>query len=631
LQRFGVASVVSAVNSTPGVRMEERSPGSYRLNIRGSSLRSPFGVRNVKVYYNDLPYTDPFGTTYLNQLGYYNFNSIEIIKGPGSSLYGAGTGGVVMVQSLDNSEKPGIAAEYSAGSFNYKNIYASISLGTEKYLSRASFQRQESDGYRNQSALRRDVHSWSGTFRLDGDRILKASFLYGDLFYETPGALTLAEYQANPKAARPGGGGFPGAEAAKASIRQKTVLTGVSYELPVLSWLKNKSVLYGMFTKLDNPNLRGYEKSLFPSLGGRTLFEMHKAFNENNFKFDAGGEWQEGFGSVEVHKNVNGNPDSLRTSDDINNRQSFVFGQATLDISNDWTLVAGASWNWSKLSFTRFTPATLGKQKRKFDNGLAPRFALMKRFGQTSIYTSVSKGFSPPATAELLPTGGAINLELEAENGINYELGYKGRLKNDFSFDMNFFLFELSNTIVQRRDAGGGDYFSNAGKTNQKGAELSLTYPLFEKSLHLSNGLAWISYTYHHFEYREFKQLNTDFSGNELPGVAPNTISAGYDLHLKNGFFAGLNYYFSDKLPLNDANTAFAEDYHLVGAKLGYEKLLKETWDFRITIGADNLLDQRYSLGNDINGFGGRYYNAAPGRNYFLSLMVKWMSKKTLM
>ncbi|MFL5810884.1 MAG: TonB-dependent receptor plug domain-containing protein, partial [Flavisolibacter sp.] len=76
LQRFGVASVVSAVNTTPGVRMEERSPGSYRLNIRGSSLRSPFGVRNVKVYYNDLPYTDPFGTTYLNQLGYYNFNSI---------------------------------------------------------------------------------------------------------------------------------------------------------------------------------------------------------------------------------------------------------------------------------------------------------------------------------------------------------------------------------------------------------------------------------------------------------------------------------------------------------------------------------------------------------------------------
>ena len=41
LNRFSPLSIVQAVNSTPGVRMEERSPGSYRFNIRGSSLRSP--------------------------------------------------------------------------------------------------------------------------------------------------------------------------------------------------------------------------------------------------------------------------------------------------------------------------------------------------------------------------------------------------------------------------------------------------------------------------------------------------------------------------------------------------------------------------------------------------------------
>ena len=59
LNRFNNTTILPALNNNPGVRMEERSPGSYRLNIRGSSLRSPFGVRNVKVYYNDIPYTDP--------------------------------------------------------------------------------------------------------------------------------------------------------------------------------------------------------------------------------------------------------------------------------------------------------------------------------------------------------------------------------------------------------------------------------------------------------------------------------------------------------------------------------------------------------------------------------------------
>jgi len=30
----------------------------------------------------------------------------------------------------------------------------------------------------------------------------------------------------------------------------------------------------------------------------------------------------------------------------------------------------------------------------------------------------------------------------------------------------------------------------------------------------------------------------------------------------------------------------------------------------------DNILDEKYSLGNDINAFGGRYYNAASTFNF---------------
>src|ERR1700691_5569686 len=82
LNRYSNMSILPALNITPGVSMEERSPGSYRLNIRGSSLRSPFGVRDVKIYLDDIPLTDPSGNTYLNELSFYNFQSAEIIKGP---------------------------------------------------------------------------------------------------------------------------------------------------------------------------------------------------------------------------------------------------------------------------------------------------------------------------------------------------------------------------------------------------------------------------------------------------------------------------------------------------------------------------------------------------------------------
>ncbi|MEO5984001.1 MAG: TonB-dependent receptor plug domain-containing protein, partial [Ferruginibacter sp.] len=65
LQRYNNNGFLSAINTVPGVKMDERSPGSYRLSIRGNLQRSPFGVRNVKMYWNGVPFTDANGNTYL--------------------------------------------------------------------------------------------------------------------------------------------------------------------------------------------------------------------------------------------------------------------------------------------------------------------------------------------------------------------------------------------------------------------------------------------------------------------------------------------------------------------------------------------------------------------------------------
>ncbi|WP_410962021.1 hypothetical protein, partial [Salmonella sp. SAL4359] len=77
----------------------------------------------------------------------------------------------------------------------------------------------------------------------------------------------------------------------------------------------------------------------------------------------------------------------------------------------DWTVTAGASLNFLKVRFERFVPASLGIQRRNFNNQLAPRVAILRKFNKINLYSSVSRGFSPPTTAELLPTGGAINLD----------------------------------------------------------------------------------------------------------------------------------------------------------------------------------------------------------------------------
>ena len=624
LDRFNNTSLVPAINTTPGVRMEERTPGSYRLNIRGSSLRSPFGVRNVKIYYNNIPFTDPGGHTYLNQLGFYNFQSVEVIKGPASSLYGAGTGGVLLIESNPDNWNPGITVDYSAGSYGLQNINTNVKIGGKTFQNILNFQHQESDGYRDHTNLRRDIATWDAIIKTNDHSTLSTHFLYGDLYYQTPGALTLAEYTANPRGARPTIGFIPGSADTKAAVYEKTFLTGATYVQEFNPNWKNTTTLYAAYTQLKNPTTRNYGRSWEPHFGGRTVFQFSKKWNESSIVLHAGGEIQKGFISIRIYSNKQGNPDTLQTDDEINNQQAFVFTQATLNIKK-WVITGGISFNQLNVELTRLSSIPTSVQKRKYNNELAPRLAILNKLNNNlSIYASIAKGFSPPSSAELLPSTGIINTALNAEDGFNYEVGFRGSLlKNKLYFDINGFIFQLNNTIVQRRDATGGDYFINAGSTKQRGVESYIQYYLFENmSGFFRTFRIWLSHTYHHFRYKDFKQVNNDYSGKSLPSIAPHTIATGFDLQTKPGLYLFTTYYYSDKIPLNDDNSVYSTSYNIGGFRIGYKKNISQKIRVDIFAGGDNLFDQTYSLGNDINAFGGRFYNAAPGRSYFAGVSL---------
>ena len=630
LGRFGNTNILSAVNTVAGVRMEERSPGSYRLNIRGSSMRSPFGVRNVKVYYNNIPFTDPGGQTYLNQLGFYNFRSIEIIKGPGSSLYGSGTGGVILINNRSNTFEQGYSVDYSTGSYNLQNINAEIKLGSDSFQNTVSFQRQTSSGYREQSALERNVFTWNSTIKRTNKSSLSADFLYGDLYYQTPGPLNINEYNTTPEKARPRAGALPGSVENRAAIFQKMILAGATYVQFLNSNWQNTSTLYGAFTQIENPSIRNYEKRNEPHAGGRTTFQFKKATQNSELLLHFGGELQQSFNSIQVFKNKQGVTDTLLTNDEVKNRQAFLFTQLTFAYKN-WIFIAGASLNLLKYNFATLATYPNYSTSRRFNNEVAPRFAILKKLtNNISIYNSIAKGFSPPTSAEVLPSNSIINTSLNAEQGINYEIGFKGNaFKGIFNFDINTFLFNLNNTIVQRRDATSADYFINAGSTKQKGVESSFSLePLRYQSNHFVRSRFWASYTYNNFKYRNFQQGIIDYSGKALPGVAPHTFASGVDFISDFGAYINLNYLYSDPIALNDANSDFATSYNLLGCRFGYKSKEDKNLIYEIFAGGDNLLNQKYSLGNDINGFNGRYYNAAPLRNYYVGISIQFIYKK---
>lgn len=622
-------SLVNGLNTVSGVRMEERSPGSYRINIRGSSLRSPFGVRNIKVYWNNLPVTDPGGNTYFNQFAWNNFSNIEIFKGPASSMYGAGSGGLILLESMQ-VWKPGASLEYVTGSYNLHNVFVSGRFGDNKrHKNEITYAHNQADGYRVQTKLRRDNFSWVSKV-MHNKYEMTASVLFTDMYYQTPGALTLAEYNNDPKAARPAGGGFPSAVNAKAAIFQKNVMAGISNLFRIAQGFQNTTTLYGAFSQVKNSAIRNYERRNEPSFGGRTVFNFqHYTANKTNLQWVAGAEFQQGYFNTQVAKNKNGNPDTLQTNDDINNQAYSIFANGQLRTVNDWTFSAGASINKTKLEFRRLSSYPVSTQKRSYRNELAPRFAVKKYFKQASLYwlASVAKGFSPPTVAEVLPSTGVISTELEAEQGWNYETTVLSYLFNgSLHIGVTGFYFKLNNALVQRRDLSGADFFVNAGDVTQKGLELSAsyskTYNLFVRNFHIRSEVSL-----NHFHYGSFVKGTDDFSGKKVPSVPSATWVLLGDLQLINGIYLNANFYNASRIYLNDANTASVEAYQLLGCQLGWRTSRK--FPINIFIGADNLLDEKYSLGNDINAAGNRFYNAAPRRNYYAGVSFQLVTKPT--
>jgi iron complex outermembrane receptor protein len=248
---------------------------------------------------------------------------------------------------------------------------------------------------------------------------------------------------------------------------------------------------------------------------------------------------------------------------------------------------------------------------------------LYKITDNVAVYGIAAKGFSPPTLAEVRPSTGIFYQGLGPEFGWNYEAGIKGSiLNNKLVFDVSYYYFNLKDAIVRRSDSTGAEYFVNAGGTIQKGIEFFIKAFLVSKTTSFVSSLVVTnSLSYQPYRFSSYVNSGNDYSGNKLTGV-PRLINVNtIELRTSPGYYINFIYNQTSSIPLNDANSAFAERYHLLQGKIGYQKTSRN-FSYNLYAGGDNLFNQLYSLGNDINAFGGRYFNPAPKRNYFIGVEI---------
>lgn len=621
-------SFVSALNTVPGVRAEERSPGSYRLSIRGSLLRSPFGVRDVKIYFDEIPLTDAGGNTYLNAVDISNIRHIEILKGPDGSLFGANSGGVVLLSPVNRTDSNYLSVGANGGSYGL--FHEKVSLQNTSAKNRFNFNQsyQTYDGYRQNSRMHRTYLQAGDAYRYAQNSELRALVMYSDLDYQTPGGLTLEQMLADPRSARLPTATTKGAVEQKIRINTKMLLGGLVNDAQLTDRIRNVLAVFGSHVDFANPFITNYEQRDENTYGMRTYFELAAIPKENfDWKLNLGMEWQQTNSLISNYDNNAGEKGKIQRIDKINTGQHFFFARYAADVFKRLHVEAAASLNYYGYKFRNLSPLNEADfTNRRFDAVVMPRLALSYQLTNDFIWrASVSRGYSTPTTAEIRPTNNIINTGLQAQLGWNYETGFRIRDKAQlFTLDASVFYYKLKNAIVRQVDENEQDYYINAGGTSQPGLELAATgwvakpnNTSFIRGIQLSTAL-----TLSHFKFGDYNVAGANYSNNRLTGVPREVVVSSVLFNLPASLSLFVQHNYTSSIPLNDANSIYAAKYHLLQAKASWQHAISRKTRLELYAGADNLLNQKYSLGNDLNAVGTRYFNPAPLRNYFFGVNV---------
>ena len=602
-------SYVSAMNTISGVRMEERSPGSYRLSIRGSLLRSPFGVRNVKIYFDEFPLTDAGGNTYFNALDITAAQSLQILKGPHGNIFGANSGGVILIQPQGVvPDSTALTLKLEGGSYGTFKQNLALNKQFNKYSMNITQAYQRSDGYRDQSGMDRKYFQTFHKWDYSKNAAFKALVFYSDLHYNTPGGLTAEQYQQNPKLSRPAGGGLKSAIEQNAGIYSKTLYGGIAHDWQINAHFKQVIAVFSTYTDFKNPFITNYEKRNEFTLGLRSYLEYEQKQRNLNWKFDLGAESMQTATDFNNYDNNSGIPAALMASDKLKAASNFAFAHFSADLFNKWLFELSASANLYEYGYESFVPVAIPKKTNSFEVQLMPRAALSYLVdAHLSLRASVSKGYSPPTLPEVRASDNVINVDLQPEYGWNYETGVKYQaLNNRLFIDVTGFYYNLKNAIVRRLNENDAEYFVNAGGTKQWGLESTLAFWIIpaNKSNFIRGFQLRNAYTLSRFKFDHYLDKTADYSGNDLTGVPKTILVSSAEVQLPKDLYFFLQHNFTSRIPLNDANTAYAKKYHLLQTKIGWKNLRIANIPVEIFVGADNILNEKYSLGNDLNAIG---------------------------
>ncbi len=611
LERSDGLFLQEALNLLPGIRLENRTvSGGQRITIRGYGNGTNFNGTGYKAYLNGIPVTDAEGTTILDDIDIATLGRVEVIRGPASSLYGAGIAGVVKMYTLRPEPKATrFTQELTGGTQTLIRTNTRVEHGTDNSSVLVNYGHQHSDGYRIHSQSNKDYLLFSSDFDASSRQSLSIYGAFNKSVEQLAGQLTEEQFTTKQNVAE------LAYLANDAHVAIDSVRFGVSHSYEFHPAVSNVTSAYASGYQLDQPFAGGRTDNLALNFGGRTAFNLR--FGEPSFGLAGviGGEIQQTDSFKKSYNLNDGVLGSVRGDLQVIALQASTFTQWDLLLPYEFTLTAGASLNFVHYNIhdrlaNSANPSHADQSGVKdFTPVIMPRVALLKAFSRRiSIYGQVSQGYTPPGSGSVvIPQIGAVNTDLKPERATLYEVGTKGNLiAGRLFYELALFDMVVKDKLTPQTvtsDTGTVLYTlsSNAGSQSNRGVELAAKYSVInDKNSTVSLIQPFVTYTFSNFRYDDFKSDNNnnantiDYSGKKVVGVPAHLVNVGFDLALRWGMYLYGTYQYVDSMPLTYDNTHSARSYSLLNAKVGYRRDLDRHFRLDVFAGGNNLLSGLY-------------------------------------
>ncbi|MDP2854601.1 MAG: TonB-dependent receptor [Smithellaceae bacterium] len=615
----GATTVVEVLEKLESIQFRTYSGNASQamIDMRGFGGDNPYGKTLVMLDGRRLNRTDMASINWLS-MPIHMIERIEIIRGPGSVLYGdAAIGGVINVIPKKGKSKPVFNASALAGSYGLHNERIGVIGATDKWTYAVTGENNFLSGYRDRSK-----------YSAQGGGV-DVGYAAHDLFnvslgvsvsradYQLPGALTKAQMQQDRRQYQPA---MPlywmnANDDNDGRDKHTNINLGVkSFWGPFGQMEVN--VTYGRKDLQSNwPSWYSYKYSdtKADTYGISPKYILDKEIFGFHNKVVVGVDYY----NEPYKKDIfNDRERTYQLSAANFTRESLgYYIRDEFSLLKSLTLSAGCRFEQMKIKGMNVDfsmPSNSFDNEKNFSAG-------SYEAGLTWLWGKKSKSFIKYATIYRVPFldeiasfngfGGSFLTTLEQEKGTSLEVGAEYYPLENLKLGITLFRIDMQDEIEYVYTSLYTGYNQNVGKTRHDGAEISASY-LWQKYLKVYGNL-----TYHKATFE-----NGINEKKEMPMVPNRIVNAGLEIYLPYNVtlkpeirHVGEAYLSGD----NNNNAEKLESFTLLNVYVHYKPTFGRL-NLTVFAGVENLTDTMYSsFGIDYAQYGmDNFYYPMPGRTF---------------